>query len=43
LTAFPEVQKKAQDEIDAVIGHDRPPTWEDLPNLPYMHAVIEEV
>ncbi|KAF7350379.1 Cytochrome P450 [Mycena venus] len=42
LSAHPEAQKKAQMEIDAVVGMDQPPTWEDLPRLPYMHAFIEE-
>lgn len=43
LTRFPHVQVKARAEIDRVIGGDRVPAWEDLPNLPYTMAVIEEV
>lgn len=43
MTLFPEVQRKAQAEIDAVIGSDRLPTFEDRPNLPYVDALVKEV
>jgi cytochrome P450 len=44
MWAFPEVQRKAQGEIDAVVGHDRSPTWEDVEDkLPYMAALVQEV
>ncbi|CAE7136164.1 unnamed protein product [Rhizoctonia solani] len=43
LAAFPDVQKKAQDEIDKIIGADRMPTLDDFPELPYIQAVIKEV
>ncbi|KAF8067015.1 cytochrome P450 [Lyophyllum atratum] len=39
----PDVQKKAQAEIDAVIGNDRLPTLADRPHLPYINAVVSEV
>lgn len=39
----PEVLAKAQREIDNVIGHERQPKLEDLENLPYVNAVINEV
>ncbi|KAA1470233.1 cytochrome P450 [Dentipellis sp. KUC8613] len=39
----PEVQRKAQEEIDAVIPPDRVPTLDDLRDLPYIEAVIKEV
>jgi len=42
LTKYPEVQRKAQEEIDRVVGPDRLPTWEDEPNLPYLRAIIKE-
>ncbi|KIO27631.1 hypothetical protein M407DRAFT_73022 [Tulasnella calospora MUT 4182] len=38
----PSVQKKAQDEIDRVIGSTRSPTFEDQPDLPFLHAVMLE-
>lgn len=42
MLLFPEVQKKAQEEIDRVVGVDRLPTWEDRENLPYVRGIIEE-
>lgn len=38
----PEVQKKAQDELDSVIGRDRLPNLADRPSLPYMAHIIQE-
>ncbi|KAF4473096.1 O-methylsterigmatocystin oxidoreductase [Fusarium albosuccineum] len=43
MTIFPDVQKKAQEEIDRVIGHDRLPTSSDRPSLPYIEATVKEV
>ena len=43
MTLFPEAQKKAQAEIDAVVGLDRLPTLADRPNLPYIDAVVSEM
>jgi cytochrome P450 len=43
MTAYPEVQAKAQEEIDRVVGSSRLPTAEDRPNLPYVEALISEV
>ena len=39
----PEVQQKAQDEIDAVVGRERLPTFEDRPRLPFVDALCKEV
>jgi len=39
----PEVQRKAQEEIDRVVGSDRLPTFEDRPALPYTEAIYREV
>lgn len=38
----PEVLKKAQDEIDKVVGINRILQESDGPNLPYLNAVIKE-
>ncbi|KAJ3972753.1 cytochrome P450 [Lentinula raphanica] len=38
----PEKQMKAQQELDLVIGTERLPTIADVPNLPYVKAVIKE-
>lgn len=43
MTKFPEAQKKAQEEIDRVVGSDRLPTVSDRDNLPYLEALIKEV
>lgn len=42
LALYPEVQKKAQAEIDAVIGTNRLPDFGDRHSLPYINAVIKE-
>ncbi|KAK5640469.1 hypothetical protein RI129_011280 [Pyrocoelia pectoralis] len=42
LLLHPEVQQKAQEEIDSVIGRGRPPTSEDRPRLPYVECVVFE-
>lgn len=41
---FPEVQKKAQEEIDAVVGGERAPNWDDIDSdrLPYITALVKE-
>lgn len=39
----PEVQKRAQEELDTVVGHGRLPTMDDRPRLPYMEALLLEV
>ena len=43
MLANPEVKLKAQDEIDRVIGHSRSPELEDIEDLPYIRAIINEV
>ena len=40
---FPEAQKRAQAEIDRVIGNDRLPTFSDRQSLPYVEAFFREV
>ncbi|KAI9431010.1 cytochrome P450 [Lactarius psammicola] len=39
----PDVQKKARDEIDAVVGRERLPAFEDRPRLPFVDAMCKEV
>ncbi|KAK0450589.1 cytochrome P450 [Desarmillaria tabescens] len=43
MLLYPEVQAKAQAEIDAVIGDDRLPRFDDRERLPYVNALAVEV
>ncbi|VDC01474.1 unnamed protein product [Peniophora sp. CBMAI 1063] len=43
MLLHPETQKRAQDELDAVVGRLRIPTFDDMPRLPYIHAIAKEV
>ena len=43
LTLYPDVQKRAQRELDSVLGRDRLPTFEDRPRLPYIDAMCKEI
>ena len=43
MALYPEVQKKAQAEIDTVVGPNRLPDFHDRPSLPYINAVVKEL
>jgi len=43
MVVYPEVQRKAQAELDTVIGTGRLPTFEDRKNLPYINALCNEI
>jgi cytochrome P450 len=43
MTLHPEVQAKAQAEIDAVVDGSRLPTLTDRPALPYVDALFKEI
>ena len=43
MIRHPEVAKKAQAEIDRVIGNERLPTFEDRASLPYIDCILKEV
>ncbi|CAA7263056.1 unnamed protein product [Cyclocybe aegerita] len=43
MAISPEVQKKAQAEIDRVVGNHRLPDFTDRASLPYIEAVYREV
>jgi hypothetical protein len=43
MTLFPEVVKKAQAELDQVVGSDRLPTFEDEKELPFIRATVKEM
>jgi cytochrome P450 len=42
MVLSPEVQKKAQAELDAVVGPNRLPEFEDRNSLPYINALCKE-
>jgi cytochrome P450 len=39
----PEIQRKAQEELDRVVGRDRLPAFSDKENLPYLNAMYKEI
>ena len=43
MAAHPEVQKRAQAELDAVVGPSRLPEFEDRDSLPYICALTKEL
>lgn len=43
MVLHPDVQRTAQAELDAVVGGERFPTFEDRTNLPYIDAMVKEV
>ncbi|KAF9040170.1 cytochrome P450 1 [Rhodocollybia butyracea] len=43
MTQHPDIQSKAQAEIDHVIGRDRLPTFEDRQSLPYVESIYREI
>jgi cytochrome P450 len=43
MLAYPEVQKKAQAEIDSLTGGRYLPSFEDEVSLPYISALVKEV
>jgi Cytochrome P450 len=43
MVLFPDVQCRAQEEIDRVVGPGRIPTFNDREHLPYLAAVYMEL
>lgn len=43
MMAYPEVQEKAQKELDIVVGRDRPPNYKDRDGLPYIECIVREI
>ena len=42
MMLHPEIQRKAQAELDRVVGRDRLPSLADRQNLPYITAIYRE-
>jgi hypothetical protein len=43
LVNNPDVQRRAQEELDTVIGKCRLPKPSDIPRLPYIRAIVKEL
>lgn len=43
MMEYPEWQRKLQREVDQVVGKDRMPSCQDIPNLPTVRAIVKEV
>ncbi|KLO07687.1 cytochrome P450 [Schizopora paradoxa] len=43
IPKYPEIQRRGQEEIDAIIGCNRLPSFEDKEQLPYVRAICTEV
>lgn len=43
MVLYPEVMRKAQAELDAIVGRERLPNFEDEDKLPYIRAISKEV
>ena len=39
----PDAQRRAQQQVDAVVGRQRMPTTVDRDKLPYVHALVMEL
>jgi cytochrome P450 len=39
----PEVIILAHEELDRVVGNERPPTFDDVAELPYIRSIVKEV
>ena len=43
MVLYPEVQRRAQKEIDNLVGTDRLPEFRDLASMPYILALLKEL
>ena len=43
MVLYPEVQRRAQCELDAILGHERLPVFDDRLSLPFIDAIVLEV
>ncbi|PIL24832.1 cytochrome P450 [Ganoderma sinense ZZ0214-1] len=43
MALYPRVQQKAQEELDAVVGPNRLPNFDDIASLPYLNALVNEL
>ncbi|KIJ96180.1 hypothetical protein K443DRAFT_293866 [Laccaria amethystina LaAM-08-1] len=43
MSLHPEVERRAQAELDTILGAEHLPTPSDIEHLPYLHAILKEV
>jgi cytochrome P450 len=43
ISSHPHVAKRAQQELDELLGGERLPEYSDRPNLPYVDCILKEV
>ncbi|KAJ7123313.1 cytochrome P450 [Mycena crocata] len=43
MALYPDVQRRAHQELDTVIGQNRLPQFDDRENLPYLSAIVKEI
>lgn len=43
MVMYPEVQAKAQRELDSVLGLNHIPSFADQDSLPYITAIVKEI
>jgi len=43
MTCYPDIQRKAQEELDRVVPKGQLPDFDDGPSLPYLSAIVKEV
>jgi cytochrome P450 len=43
MVLHPEIQTRAQQQLDHFVGQDRLPTFKDFENLPYIRAIVKEI
>lgn len=43
MLQFPDVLRKAQEEVDRVVGNERLPQFTDRVDLPYINALVKEL
>ena len=39
----PDIQRRAQNELDSVLGQDRMPSFDDRSSLPFIDCIVLEV
>lgn len=43
MAKYPNIQKRAQDDIDRAVGNERLPLLQDRQQLPFVDAIMSEV